>query len=68
MMRYRLSYDHARDRTELSVGGERWWRKGGLSIAEFDRLRRAIVESRGAEHVFERFGFRRCRPPRKRAA
>ena len=68
MMRYRLSYDHARDQTELSFGGERWWRKGGLSIAEFDRLRRAIVESQGSHDVLKRWGFRRYRPPRSRAA
>lgn len=67
MMRYRLSYDHARNRTELSLGGERWWRKGELSIAEVDRLLRAIALSRGGDYALSAFGFKRVEQPRRRA-
>lgn len=68
MMRFRLSYDHARNRTELSLGGERWRRKGELSIAQVDRLCRAIALSNGAEYALSSFGFKRVEQPRRRAA
>jgi hypothetical protein len=67
-MRFSLHLDEETKVMELRLGGARWRRKGFMSVPQVERLCRAIVESQGAEDVLERFGFRRYRPPRSRAA
>lgn len=67
-MQFRVQFDDERNLIVVRIGGERWQRKGHLSVAQLERLARSIVLSKGAAHVFSDWGFERCQNAARRAA